>query len=149
MKRLLLAIGVLFILFFASLAADATINLTTSITVPNITRWQVIKYADADDDTWPHATIDVRIYGAGSTSEYRVVSILVCNTPCLSTTILKNSAPVSAMDRISTGTTQTLAYDTIQTAWDAATGRSNKRKAVEMALLSTGIVSADLTGTQN
>jgi len=142
MKRILLAI----ILLWAS-TAFATVNMTTAITMPNINRWKVEAFTDNADD-YPCIAVRVLFFANSGNKPYRTIPVVACGDT--STRIELSSASLDYWDvlKVTEGQTFVGAYTALHNAAETAGNRAAKRAAVELALMSTGIVSAALGGTQ-
>jgi len=143
MKRILLAI----ILLWAS-TAFATVNMTTAITMPNINRWKVEAFTDNADDAYPCIAVRVLFFANSGNKPYRTIPVVACGDT--STRIELNSASLDYWDllKVTEGQTFVGAYTALHNAAETAGSRAARRAAVELALMNTGIISSQLSGTQ-
>jgi len=123
-----------------------TCTLTTPIAVPNVTRWRVLAPPVLSDDG-TQAVVRVR-FDSPPASGRRLgpFEILARNTGT-SVGLALAAAPEKFDDMVtSVYLTVPNAADTIEAAYRGAGTKAAALRAVEAALLSTGLVAAALTG---
>jgi hypothetical protein len=158
-NALALAIVLAIVTAFAAVSW-ATVNLTTSIAIPNVAKWKVIRavpnYSD-DGSAYLVLSIQVQssagsgsiIYGpssiGGNTGPWTLV---VSDDPTTCQTLQVNPTPTGYADKLIVKTNSiTDAMSAIIDAMDAAKGMSAKLRAAEVACLSTGVCGPGLAGT--
>lgn len=147
----LVKVSILVSLLLAASTAIAAIVLTTPITVPNVQRWKVTSFQAVDDEVRTTCTANVQFIGTGAIT-YREFSLTVFDTD-ESTILSRTASPDGYMDRVAVSwAVVSNACLSLITAWESVPRtngwRAARLRAIETALLSTGVVDSSLTGTQ-
>lgn len=141
-------------------AAHATITVTNAISMPNLTRWKVVKLQDSRDEAEPFFLVAIEVlspggvvYGPASGAGRGVGAWYLTITDNAGTCqgLRAKASPVGYFDKLEIyypGTTGALSA-LMEAVDGAASTRSAKWKAAETSLLATGVVAAKLGGTQN
>jgi len=153
MKRILL-FTVLTALIVPANQASAVIDLTTSISIPNVKKWKVVQLFDYDDragtpEDPKYATVFIDILGTEDVV-YRSDRLIIKDAPGLSTVLTRATSTPTNYNRYITMSELPItgAYTHIMAAYDGATGKAAKRKAVEVALITYGLM-VGLDGTNS
>ncbi len=119
------------------------IALTTPVAIPNITRIELLGVSFVDDASIAVVRIAVRSAPAGN--RVREIELTVRNGVSLGLAV--NATPRHWNDSVETGPVTTpTGYDTLEAAYSGGTKPARKR-AVESALLTLGVIGASLAGT--
>lgn len=121
-------------------------NLVTPITIPNVTKWKVVRFAPYLDDTPAWGELTIQFQGGGSiVYATRVLPIFDAQD---SMYVFLNPTSASYTDKLSTGMkTVAGAFTVLLAASQSGGNRNAQLQAVETACLSTGIVDASLAST--
>jgi hypothetical protein len=140
---------------FSGIASYATVVMTTPIPVPNITRWQVVRYVDKGDDVaeteLPYAVVTVDVFGWKDSARvtYQSYALRIYDAPGKSCTIARN--PVNGMyfGKIIVNCDVAIsgAYTAVSDTYTGTPGgKAAKKLALEGLLPTLGIV-VDMNGT--
>lgn len=122
-------------------------QLTTPISIPNVTRWKCLVATPFQDDDVPNVCVTVQFLSPSGVT-YGLFKLKAYDTQDSDYVYLNPDAMSSYGDRILRSTkTIANAYTTLLAASTSAGNRSAQILAVEAALLTTGIVDATLVGT--
>jgi len=122
-------------------------TLANPISIPNIRKWQVLRFTAFLDDSPPWGCMLIQILGTGAVL-YTVKELQVYDGPQPSTVILANPTPLGYLDQISLASKAIVgAFTALQAANIGAGNRAAQLAAIETAALSVGIVDSSLTGT--
>ena len=126
-------------------------QLTTSIPLPNITRWKVAKWVPFQDETTPYGVLYLQfqlagglIYGPeGKPGLWSVPLTDAANS--VAGRFVKNAAPVGVADVILPASNSAVGvYSAIQAAVaGAGSNRNQQLLAIEAVLIPNGVLSAD------
>jgi hypothetical protein len=129
------------------------INLATNINavkpIADLRKWEVSHVSDFDNIDLPQFAIALRLYGQNSNPWPGNPYTLYIRDTGQSYVLTANATPLSLVDQflLANTTLDGTPYTTLATAYYAATGKNNQKKAIENLLITIGAVPASFAGT--
>jgi len=135
------------------------INLTTNIEnprdIPRIVKWEIVDVNDYNRQVPPYLLVRVQIHGgdAETSNPYKDYVLCIYDAPLASTCLRKKDAPKGYDDlfELFSAVLPGDTYTQLAAAWNANTKDGGTRrlrdKALEAALVATGVLGTEFAGT--
>lgn len=117
-------------------------QLATTVTIPNVTKWQVADYRLRDEDTVPGIDTTVKIWGVGDTL-YAQYS-LTARGDGTADRLVDGSGIYAGRWRQESAAALANAYSTLLTAYNSTNNHAARKTAISQAMLTAGMLPASM-----